>query len=202
MPRPLERAAALAGQLVLIAVGAYLGLQAEQWREDRAKAALGRSALRNFRDELAANRASLLRVRSYHDAAAAGLGRVFDDQLRTGRRLDLFDVARASGFNGTQSVTLQTTAYDLAVATQALAEVPPGLGLRIARAYTRQRALADYESQFGQALLTTTPAPRDDARRTLFMLTTGMQEIAQQERRLVATYDSLRAPLDSALARR
>jgi hypothetical protein len=202
VPRSLDRIASVAGQLAMIAVGAYLGLQAEQWRENRGKAALARTTVRNFREEIAANRAAAVRGQRYHDSASAGLHRVFADQMRTGRRMTLVEVVQASGYDGTQTADFQTTAYELAVATQALGELPPALGFQLARVYTRQRSIAAFQDQFGQALLSAAPAPRDDATRALFMLDQGMAEIARGERRLVAAYDSILPRLDSALASR
>ena len=196
------RVANVAGQLAMIAVGAYLGLQAEQWREDRSKAALARATLRNFRDEIAANRATVERVRPYHDTVVAALDAAFLRHLRDANALPMRTFGAETRFGGTRTPELQTTAYELAVSTQALGELPPALALRLARVYTRQRALQGYASQFNQAVIGAIPAPRDDFARPLFMLKSGMTDILLQERRLVAQYDSALAPLDSALARR
>ena len=146
MRRSVARVVNVAGQLAMVAIGAYLGLQAEQWREDRSKAALARATLRNFRDEIAANRAAIAAVHPYHDSVTAGLNRVFQSQMRAPRAINLVEVTTRSGFNGTNTADLQTTAYDLAVATQALGELPPDLSVRLARLYTRQRALAAFQN--------------------------------------------------------
>lgn len=202
MPNVLERAAAVAGQLVMIAVGAYLGLQAEQWREDREQARRAERALRTFREEIAGNRARFAAVLPYHRWVADSLRAGFTRTLTDRRPLPIMRLVRETGYNGTQTVDPQTTAYDLAVATQALGELPPALSYQLARVYTRQRALAAYQDQFTQALMATAPAPRDDASRMLFMLDQAMHEIARQEGRLVAAYDSVLPRLDSALARK
>jgi hypothetical protein len=202
VPRLAERALAAAGQLALVAVGVYLGLRADEWRDARQKSVLARRTLGNFRDEVAANRDGVRRAHPYHDSVSVGLSRLFAEQLRTGRRLNLIQVTTESGYDGFHTVDFQSTAYDLALATQALGELPPALGLRLARLYTRQRSLATFQDQFAQALLGNTPAPRDDASRPLFMLQQGMRSIAVQEVPLVAAYDSALAAIDSTLARR
>ena len=200
MRRSVERVANVAGQLAMIAVGAYLGLQAEQWREDRSKAALARATVQNFRDEIRTNRAEVAGLVPYQDSVSRGLHRVFNAQFRSQRSMALVDVLTGAGFNGVHLADFQTTAYELAVATQALGELPPPLGLRIARLYTEQRSLSGFQTQFAQALMTNMPAPREDGTRALFMLDQGMTEIARQDRKLVAAHDSVLPRLDSALA--
>ena len=201
MPNALDRAAAVAGQLVMIAVGAYLGLQAEQWREDRQQARRAERSLQAFREEIAGNRALFAAKLPYHRTIADSLHHAFDRVLADARPLTIVRLVEETTYNGTQTVDPQTTAYDLAVATQSLGELPAALSFQLARVYNRQRALAAYQDQFTQALMATAPAPRADASRMLFMLDQAMREITRQEGRLVAAYDSVLPRLDSALAR-
>ena len=109
---------------------------------------------------------------------------------------------RETHFGGTRTPALQTTAYELAVSTQALGELPPALAFRLSGVYTRQRALESYENQFNQAVLGAIPAPRDDFARPLFMLKSGMADMDVQEHRVVVAYDSALVRLDSALRSR
>lgn len=193
---------ALALELLMICVGVFLGLQVDQWREGRTKTELARRTLMNFRDEMAANRAALAGVLPYHRAISDSLHRAFQQQFRTGQRVTLVDVSRSTGYDGTKLQDLQTTAYDLAIATQALGELPPELGLRLARVYTRQRSFTAYSDQMSQALMLTLPAPRDDASRALFVLDQDLREIRRNEERLVAAYDSALPPVTAALGQR
>ena len=202
MPNVVGRAAAVAGQLAMIAVGAYLGLQAEQWREDRQQARRAERSLRTFRDEIAGNRARFAAALPYHRRMGDSLRAGFERTLTDARPLPIMRLVKETTFNGTQTVDPQTTAYDLAVATQALGELPAALSFQLSRVYNRQRALAAYQDQFSQALMATAPAPRDDASRMLFMLDQAMHEIARQEGHLVAAYDSVLPRLDAALAGR
>ena len=194
-----KSAGALALELLMICVGVFLGLQVDQWREGRAKAELAHRTLANFRDEITANRAAIAEILPYHHATEGSLQRVVNQQFKTGAHMTLVDMLKATGWDGTKTRDLQTTAYDLAVATQALGELPPDLGLRVARLYTRQRALATFQDQFGQAMMVNFPAPGEDATRITFTLATGMREIWKQEERLVAAYDSVLPPLAGAL---
>ncbi len=121
----------------MIAVGAYLGLQAEQWREGRSKAALARATLRNFRDEIAVHRATVVRALPYHDTVVTALDTAFVRDLGDRGPLPMQSFGVETRFAGTRTAERQTTAYELAVSTQAPGEMPPALALRLARIHTR-----------------------------------------------------------------
>lgn len=196
-----KSAGALALELLMICVGVFLGLQVDQWREGRAKAELAHRTLANFRDEITANRAAIAGVLLYHHAMDDSLRRLVNRRYASGARTTFADVFQRTGYDGSKTRDLQTTAYDLAIATQALGELPPDLGLRVARVYTRQRALSTFQDQFGQSVIVSTPAPRDDYTRLSVILQQGMHEIGHEEDQLVAAYDSVLPPLTAALGR-
>src|SRR5215470_11542717 len=60
-------------EVVLISIGVFLALWANNWHEDREHRALAYSALRNFADELRANQQAVRSERQYHETLAGGL---------------------------------------------------------------------------------------------------------------------------------
>ncbi len=60
-------------EVVLITVGVFLALWANNWHEDREHRAQARAALRNFVGEMEANRQATQSNRSYHETLAREL---------------------------------------------------------------------------------------------------------------------------------
>ena len=114
---------ALLLELAMIVLGVFLGTTAEQWRSARAEHETARAALRDFRTEVAHNRDQLRAVRVYHAILADSIA-LF---VRSPGAHTLTAFLQHSGFHGTRSVDFEHTAYDLALATQALAHVDPPL---------------------------------------------------------------------------
>src|SRR5262245_34883419 len=65
---PLKSALKLGLELALIAVGVFLGLAGEQWRENARHRELAHESLLRFRDEFRANQKQVLRVHDMHKA--------------------------------------------------------------------------------------------------------------------------------------
>lgn len=200
--RVLALAFAAAGQFALIVIGVYLGLRAEQWRERRKDADATRAVLRAFRDEITANRAAVARVLPYHLLAGDSLAHAWKRHVTGGTPITYDALQNDMGYGGTRFVDLSATAYDLAVVTQAFANVEPTLALRLSRVYDRQRTLQRHQDQVAAALLTTPPDARGDWMRTTFVLAEGISEARALEVDLVAQYDSLLPRLATALGRR
>lgn len=60
-------------EVVLVAVGVFLALWANNWHEDREHRAQAQAALRNFASEMEANRQATERNRKYHETFAREL---------------------------------------------------------------------------------------------------------------------------------
>ena len=65
--RRARSALAMVVQVGLIALGVFLGLAGEEWRQDRENHRLASETLQRFRTELATNRDEVLRVKDYQD---------------------------------------------------------------------------------------------------------------------------------------
>ena len=186
---------ALVGQLALIVVGVFLGLQADEWRDRRKQDALRASTLRAFRDEVAHNREALARVLPYHRAMGDALTEVWKRHQGSGVPLTLGALRAESRYDGLRLPELAGTAYDLAVATQVLGSIDQPLVLLLSRTYERQRALARYQDQLGTALMTSPELARGDWQRGAYLLAEGLSEVRAAEDVLLAKYDSVLARL-------
>jgi hypothetical protein len=120
-------APSLLAQLVLTAVGVYLGLRADQWREDR------------------------------------------------------------------------TTAWDLAMATQALSLLDQTLAFELSDVYTRQQAVARFTDQYLASLFNTNILAQQDVAPGVLAMENYFRETARDEQLLLAQYDSLVPRIDAAL---
>ncbi|HVZ77785.1 MAG TPA: hypothetical protein VG818_07385 [Gemmatimonadaceae bacterium] len=185
-------------ELVMIGVGVFLGLMAEQWRESRQHHELAMEAIRNFRTELASNAAHVKAFVPYHDSLRVAVDRfVAEPGPHTFTRFQ-----REASFHGIAPVTFEHTAWDLALATQSLAYLDPKLAYRVSVVYTTQAAFQTYENAFIQtAFAPSTFAHGDDATGLTQSLASYMGDVALNEPMLLKQYDALIPALDSALGR-
>src|SRR5690349_16088184 len=148
-PRLLRSAAALLAQLFFIAAGVYLGMQADDWKAERERREATRATLGNFRAELAENRALVAKRLPYHARLR--------DSLRAAFRSPPTSIPALFGrvqWSGLRPVTPAHTAWDLALATQALSYVEPPLAFAVADVYRRQAGLAEQNASFAVGAFT------------------------------------------------
>src|SRR5256714_15630828 len=95
-------------EVVLIAVGVFLALWANNWHEDREHRAQARATLRNFAGEMEANRQATQRNRAYHETLAPELIQV----LRSSGRPTEEGFGREAHFQGRGPATYEHAAWD------------------------------------------------------------------------------------------
>src|SRR5712671_3859151 len=137
-------------EVVLITVGVFLALWANNWHEDREHRAQARAALRNFAGEMEANRQATQRNRAYHET----LARELIQFLRSSELPSEERFSKEVHFQGVRPVIYEHTAWDLALATQALSYLKPELAFDISKVYTRQNSLQKLEDSFLAAAFT------------------------------------------------
>lgn len=132
-------------EVVLIAVGVFLALWANNWHEEREHRAQAKAALRNFLGEMEANRDATQHYQSYHETLAGKL-----DQLLKGKAVPATQEGfyEALNWEGLRPVIYEHTAWDLAIATQALSYLKPELAFDISKVYTEQAAIQTLENSF------------------------------------------------------
>lgn len=133
-------------EVALIAAGVFLGLMGEQWRENASHRELAQSSLRRFQAEIARNRTAVVGNRDYH--------------VRLKRNLDAVLVAERAHrppppieMHGVGPVFFERTAWDLALATQALAYVEPSMAFALSRAYSVQQDYVDMQRMILQSTI-------------------------------------------------
>lgn len=185
---------ALVIELLMISIAVFLGLLADQWRENRHLDELAKSALRNFRSEILVNQKRVADKKDYHSSLLKQL-RAFDDSDGPHDRAAYLASVR---FKGLEPVTFEHTAWDLAVSTQALVHIDPDLAYRISSVYTAQASFQTYEDNFlgtiaAPATLALAPALIAASMRNYF------EDVALREPDLMKRYDDAVPGINVAL---
>lgn len=198
VPRLLAAAGGLVAQFVFIAAGVYLGMRADDYKEERAHRASARAALANFRSEMVANRAQVVQRLKYHDGLLDSM-RVSQQRGDPAPRT-VPEVLRRLGWRGLQPVTYGHVAWDLALATQSLALLPPDLAFSVAKVYTFQTRIEELQSIAMTQLFS--PTALEETRWQPFLRALGshLEDMHYSEPSMIAAYDALVPRLDSALA--
>jgi len=183
-------------EVVLIAVGVFLGLWANNWHEDREHRAQGEAALRNFAGEMEANRQATQHYRSYHETLAQELTQFLRSQEPPSQ--DRFN--KEVHFEGLRPVIFEHTAWDLALATQALSYLKPDLAFDISKAYTEQNAFQTLENSFLASAFTPSGLSSDNVKGLAAAMLIYLSDVNQQEPAMVSRYEKVIPEIKSALA--
>jgi hypothetical protein len=179
-------------EVVMIALGVFLGLAGEQWREARHQRDMADQALRRFRTEITENRTSIAAVKDYHSDLRKRLHAEFDKPANK-RSLDHVEM------HGIRPATLDHSAWDLAIATQSLAYVDPALSLSLSQLYNTQATVAALGNGLLQSMYVQPPI--DDARATTFFGAVMLyyDDMDAYEPALLKLYDDLLSKIGKAL---
>jgi hypothetical protein len=118
-------------EVVLISTGVFIGLAAEQWRSNAQHRDQARDALQRFKIEIEANKAAVEQVKDYHVRVRQEIAGFLDPKTRRTTNLNMP--------RGWLPARLEHTAWELALATQALADIDSGPAFELARIYGLQR---------------------------------------------------------------
>ena len=130
-------------EVLLISGGVFLGLMAEQWRERTEQRELANEALRRFRTEIQTNRSAVAANADYH----ARLRNEVQQYLKTK------GTANVNMSQGLGPVFFEQAAWDLAIATQALAYMDADLSFAISRVYTIQQSYAGHQATVAPTII-------------------------------------------------
>jgi hypothetical protein len=183
--------AAMVVQVVLIAVGVFLGLAGEEWREDRENRRLATETIRRFRTEVATNRDAVLGVKDYHaekrTQLTAYLTATAEERVNLRVQLD-----------GIRILRFESTAWDLALATGTLAYLDAELAFALSRVYAAQAMLDGLTNGLSQAMYLRPLTLDLDG--FLAAVNLYYDDLTYTEPGLVADYEALLLALDEALA--
>jgi hypothetical protein len=177
-------------QVVLIAVGVFLGLAGEEWREDRENRRLADETLRRFRTEILANRAAIAKVMDYHLARLKELDAYFAAPIETRHTVQL-------NFQDLQPPAFEQSVWEVAVATGALSYIDADLTAAIASTYGYQRLSNELAAGVMQTMYQRPPFDGD----THFLGAVRLyySDLAGLEPGLLEAYDALIPAIDDAL---
>jgi hypothetical protein len=195
-PRHRKTAGALLLELLMIGIGVFLGASAEQWRDARHERELARASLMNFRREVSDNRRRIAVVRSYHTDLATNTATF----LNGSRPHSLQNFITTVHYRGMVTADLEHTAWDLALATQALSNIDPSLAFDISHVYSMQQNFAQMQTNFlGNTLTPTTFSNVSNATPLAIAMSAYLGDVNIQEPLLMRLYDHLLPRIDSAL---
>jgi hypothetical protein len=176
--------------VALIALGVFLGLLGDQWRENAEHRELAKATLTRIRAEFAKNRDAVAAVRSTHDSSFLRIRAYLQTPPEEQARLP-------NPFESTSPAFLEYTAWDVAIATQALNHIPPDLAQSIAHIYAVQHQLDDVTRDMTQVMYAR--IGETDHRPFLGSAAVYFGDCALLEPRLIGLYDSILPQLDRAI---
>ena len=183
-------------EVVLVAVGVFLALWANNWHEDREHRAQARAALRNFASEMEANRQATQRNRTYHET----LVRELEQFLRSKEPPSEERLYKEVHFEGVRPVIFEHTAWDLALATQALSYLKPDLAFDISKVYTQQNAYQTLENSFLASAFSPASMSIDNPKGLATAMVVYLNDVNQQEPAILQLYDKVIPEVNSALS--
>jgi hypothetical protein len=183
-------------EVALIAVGVFLALWANNWHEDREHRAQASAALRNFAAEMETNRQAMQRNRAYHEAFA----RELHEFLTSKEPASEDRLYKSVHFEGMRPVIFEHTAWDLALATQALSYLDPDLAFDISKVYTKQNAFEKLEDSFLAAAFTPSSLSSDNVKGMATAMELYLIDVNQQEPAILQLYDKVIPEVKGALS--
>jgi hypothetical protein len=182
-------------EVVLISIGVFLALWANNWHEEREHRALAHSTLHNFADELRVNQQAVRSERQYHETLARQLHEfLISNEPPTEERLQ-----KNVQFKGVRPITFEHTAWDLALATQALSYLKPELAFDISKVYTAQSAFQTLENSFLASAFTPATFSSDNVKGLVAAMEYYLRDINQKEPDILHLYDKVIPEVDQAL---
>jgi hypothetical protein len=180
-------------EVVLIGVSVFLALLANQWSDARQHRERANASLRYFREEIVTNQKAIETRRQYHEA----LRRDIESFLQSDAPKTIQSFFTAAHFHGLEPVTLERTAWDLALADQSLSYLAPQLAYAISRVYTRQQALQTLENSFLQSSLAPSTFADQDATGLARSMEAYLIDVNIQEPDLLKLYGQLLPQIDA-----
>ena len=182
-------------EVLLVTVGVFLALWANNWHEDREHRAQAKAALRNFLGEMEANRQATQRNRQYHET----LEHELDQFLRSNEAPTEDRFKKEVHFEGVRPVIFEHTAWDLALATQALSYLKPELAFDISKVYTQQNAFQTLENTFLASAFTPASMSTDNQKGLATLMRFYLIDVNQLEPAILSRYDKVIPVLKRAL---
>jgi hypothetical protein len=183
-------------EVALIAIGVFIALWANNWHENREHRAQAQAALRNFAGEMEANREATQKNRQYHEI----LARELHEFLASAEAPSNERFGKAVHFYGMRPVIFERTAWDLALATQALSWLKPDLAFEISKVYTQQNAFQRFEESFLAGAFTPSTLSSDDMKGLATAMEYYLNDVNQLEPAMLIRYEKMIPEVKRALS--
>jgi hypothetical protein len=177
-----KRAVKLGLEVLLIATGVFLGLAGEQWREAREHRERAQASLRRFHTELADNQKTVAGVAEYHATLRTNLRKFLRATAEERKGISL-------RIDGVRPALFETTAWDLALATQALADIPEDVAYDISRVYRIQQSYVQLSQGMLNSMYINTPYTGGEA--FLGSVAVYLDDVTGLEPQLLKLYEEL-----------
>ena len=179
----------------LVSLGVFLAVIAGQWRDGREHRATANATLHYFRADILANQQAIANERTYHETLAKEVGQFLASPApRTTQGFD-----QTVHFRGMHPITMEHTAWELAVANQTLSNIAPHLAYAISRVYTRQQAFQNLENGFLQSAFTPTTFADQDPTGFVTAVSVYLADVNIQEPALLEAYGQVLKEIDAAV---
>ena len=182
-------------EVVLISVGVFAALLANNWHEDREHRSQAKAALNNFLGEMQSNLQAIQKERPYHETLAKQLAQFLgSNQSPTDERFN-----KEVHFEGVHPVLLERTAWDLAIATQALSYLEPELAFSVSKVYTQQSAFQTLQNSFLASAYTPTSMSSDSMKGLATAMLLYLGDVNTQEPKITSSYEKVIPDIQGAL---
>ncbi|PYJ40211.1 MAG: hypothetical protein DME86_12855 [Verrucomicrobia bacterium] len=169
-------------EVVPVTVGVFLALWANNWHEDREHRAQAQAALRNFVGEMETT-----------------LARELEQFLPSKEPPSEERLYKEVHFEGVRPVIYEHTAWDLALATQALSYLKPDLAFDISKVYTQQNAFQTLENSFLASAFTPASMSSDNVKGLATAMVIYLADVNQLEPAMVSLYEKVIPEVKRAL---
>lgn len=183
-------------EVALIAVGVFLALWANNWHEDHEHRAQAKAALRNFLGEMETNRGATQRNLQYHQTLVGELDQFLGNKSAAPTEERFYKEIQ---WEGLRPVIFEHTAWDLAIATQALSYIKPALAFDISKVYTEQAAFQILENSFLSSAFTPASMSSDNMRGMAAAMKIYLGDVNQEEPKILNLYSKVIPEVKSAL---
>lgn len=179
-------------EVALIGVAVFLGMSAEQWRTDQQHREQARAALARFRTEFESNKKAVAGSQDYHARIHREIRAYLAADIERRKTLQL-NINR-----GISPVNFEHTAWDLALATQALADIDSSLAFEIARVYAAQQSYTGLTTGLTNAMYLRPPTENTEG----FLHSVGiwLGDVVSMDPALIAEYERVIPLIDAALS--
>lgn len=183
-------------ELLAVALGVFLGLWANEWREGRENAALARRALADVRTEVVRNRTVMAERADYHESVLPRLETVAERLRGNGTS----DPVRDALPRGLHFPILTDAAWESARVAGALEHIDFGTVSLIAAVYSLQEHLRDLERQVTSGALSPGSLEPSNLANALRFTRLMLDDVIVAERELLDLYGRAVARIDGMLA--